>query len=85
MAKTTIEISDGLLIKAKKLAAETRQPLRRIFENALQNHLRKGSKINKPQKTTRSFPWKTVDGGLPEGLNIGSRDELYRWISTQKK
>ena len=39
MAKTTIEIADNLILKAKKKALELGQPLRALVEEALRSYL----------------------------------------------
>jgi len=83
MAKTTLEIADGLLVKAKKLAAELHEPVRSVVEKALRQYLRQGAGRSN-QHTARHIRWKTVAGGLPKGLKIDSRINLYNWIRQQK-
>jgi hypothetical protein len=77
--KTTLELPDELLIQAKKAAAEQRRPLRAIVEDGLRMVLRE------PQKRTQTKRVRliTVKGGLPRGLDLSNREEMYEWI--QKK
>ncbi len=77
--KTTIELPDELLIAAKKKAAELRKPLRALIEAGLREQLTSysdGTKRTKPRKIN----WVTVDGGLPEGLDIQSRGTMVEWL-----
>jgi len=77
--KTTLELPDELLIQAKKAAAEQRRPLRAIVEDGLRMVLREPQK----RKQTKRVRLITVKGGLPRGLDLSSREEMYEWI--QKK
>jgi predicted transcriptional regulator len=77
--RTTIEISDDLAKRAKRLAATRHTTLRALIEESLRDRLDATDECaNSPRRTIR---WVTVDGGLPEGLDVANRDELHRWMS----
>jgi hypothetical protein len=59
--RTTIELPDEVLIRAKKKAAETGQTLREFFQSAVEE------KLAKPRKTRREPP---IVGGA-DGPTIG--------------
>ena len=75
--KTTIEISDEVLIEAKKKAAELRCSLRSLVEQALRRHLR-GLRARPASK--RGLKWVTVDGGLAPGLDVSDRAAMHEWL-----
>ena len=75
--KTTIEISDALLARAKKYARRTGKPLRLIIEEGLQIALER-----EPRQSRYTLPDRSV--GRPEGPNPletmswqDLRDEIY--------
>ena len=74
--KTTIELPDELLIQAKKLAAELRQPLRALVADGLRLRLQqpKGRRKHKKLRLV------TVAGGLPPGLDPKDRANIYEWL-----
>lgn len=74
--KTTIELPDALLISAKKTAAECRTTLRALIEKGLRREITQRALTRKPKR----LQWVTVDGGLPPGLDIASREQMTRWI-----
>ena len=74
--KTTIELPDDLLIAAKKRAAELRLPLRRMLEEGLRARL--ATTARRPPR--RRIRWVTVDGGLPPGVDLSSREALHEWL-----
>ncbi len=78
--KTTLELPDELLIEAKKRAAEQRRPLRAIIEEGLRMALRKPG--TKPRK--KHVRLITVKGGLPRGLDLSSREAMYKWLDKDK-
>jgi hypothetical protein len=71
--KTTIELPEELVIAAKRQAAERRTTLRTLIERGLRTELRRG-----PSRRAGQTPikWVTVDGGLPDGLDVGSRADM---------
>jgi hypothetical protein len=79
--KTTIDLPDELLIKAKKRAAESRTTLREIFERGLRRELNGGPTGGRP---TRRIRWVTARGGLPAGLDVGDRARMHDWIRRQR-
>lgn len=76
--KTTIEISDQLLIDAKKKAAELRRPMRDIVEMALRREL---ERLAGHEVDSAEIEWVTVEGGLPPGVDIGSRESMSEWLA----
>lgn len=72
--KTTVEIPDELLIRAKQYAARERTTLRRIIEQGLRIVL--GGRRSK-QKRIR---WVTVPGGMPVGLDVSNRETMTEWL-----
>jgi len=80
MAKTTLELTDSLLIKAKKMAAELRRPLRSIVEAALRSYLRDLSPSRNRKTKLKQIRWKTVEGGAPEGLDVSNREKMHEWL-----
>jgi len=81
MAKTTLDISESLMIRVKKRAAELRLSMKSVVEAALTNYL-KGSRSEK--KSFSQIEWKTVDGGLPRGLNVSDREKMVHWLRDRK-
>ncbi|MFQ5739029.1 MAG: antitoxin [Acidobacteriota bacterium] len=79
--KTTIEISDELLIDAKKRAAELRKPLRAIMEEALRREL---ERITQRRSGEAKIEWVTVDGGLPPGLDVSDRESMAEWLKRER-
>ena len=78
--KTTLDLPDELLIRAKKAAAEQRKPLRAIVEEGLRMVLRDPSTKTKP-KQVRLI---TVKGGLPKDLDLSNREKIYDWLDKQE-
>jgi hypothetical protein len=65
--RTTLQINDQLLIRAKKIAAETHRTLTSIIEDAL----RLSFENQKRLKTSKPFKIRTFDGGGPfPGIDI---------------
>jgi len=79
--KTTIEISDQLLIDAKKRAAELRKPLRDIIESALRREL---ERLGRFEVHETPIEWVTVEGGLPPDVDISSRESMSEWLIREK-
>lgn len=76
--KTTINISDDLLVRAKKYAAEQRCPVGQLIEESLQRELQR--RLHRQGAYNRSIRWVTVDGDPPDGLDLSSREALYDWL-----
>ena len=71
--KTTVELPEDLVVAAKRQAAERRTTLRSLVERGLRTELRRG---RAPRARRTPIRWVTVDGGLPDGLDIGNRAAL---------
>jgi hypothetical protein len=80
--KTTVDLPDDLLIRAKKRAAETRTSLRLLIERGLRRELA-ASALAGSHRSARKILWITADGGLPPGLDVSSRASLHNWIRSQ--
>ena len=76
--KTTIELPDALLIAAKKRAAEDRTTLRAIIEHGLRRELQE--RRHPSAGDAGRIRWVTVEGGLPEGLDISDRARMHDWL-----
>ena len=68
--KTTIELPEELVIAAKRHAAARRTTLRTLVERGLRTELRRG---RAPRAKRTPIRWITVDGGLPDGLDVANR------------
>jgi|HubBroStandDraft_1064217.scaffolds.fasta_scaffold150265_2 hypothetical protein len=75
--KTTVDLPDGLVIAAKKRAAEERTTLRKILESGLRRELDASSR-RVPAKRLRLVVSK---GGLPPGLDLSSRVTMHEWLT----
>jgi hypothetical protein len=75
--KTTIELPDELLIRAKKRAAELRRPLRALVEAGLRRQLEEGQVRKRRRGRIR---WVTAPGGLPDDLDVADRDRMHDWL-----
>lgn len=80
--KTTVDLPDDLLIRAKKRAAETRTPLRALIARGLRRELDAGSK--RPATSAPRIRWVTAPGGLPPELDVSSREALYAWKDSRR-
>ncbi len=70
--RTTVEISDDLLRRAKKRAADEGGPLRRVVEDALRIYL-----SNRPRPTGYRLRWRTEKGRLLPGVRLEDRESLF--------
>ena len=73
--KTTIDLPDDLLIKAKVFAAQKRKTLREIVITGLERELEAGTPALKG-KEKPAIRWITVKGGPPQGIDPANRDSL---------
>jgi hypothetical protein len=76
--KTTIELPDELLIRAKQRAAELRRPLRALVEAGLRRELEQGRAKKRERRTT--IRWVTAPGGLPNDLDVADRERMHDWL-----
>jgi hypothetical protein len=81
--KTTVDLPDELLIRAKKRAAETRTPLRLLIERGLRRELASSSAHKRARRIPRKIKWVVAAGGLPPGLDVSDRSSLLSWIRSQ--
>jgi len=81
--KTTVDLPDELLIRAKKRAAETRTPLRLLIERGLRRELA-APVSSSARRAPRKIRWITAPGGLPPGLDVSDRSSLHGWIRSQQ-
>ena len=72
--KTTLDINDTLVARAKALAAQQRTSLTRLIEEGLQLRLRSSHKSTKIGK--RKIPVFNGRGGLIAGVNPSSNRAL---------
>jgi len=80
--RVTIELSDELWIATEKRAAELRLPVRDLVEAGLRAQL---AGAEPPRKgAARVIHWVTVDGGLPEGVDITNRVAMHEWLRDQR-
>ena len=72
--KTTLDINDELLVKAKALSAKERKSLTALIEEGLQLRLRRKS----PRRTQRKvvLPVYRGRGGLRKGIDPGSNRSM---------
>jgi hypothetical protein len=75
--KTTIELPDDLLVRAKKRAAELRRPLRALVEAGLRAQL---DETPSKARARRKIRWVTTPGGLPADLDVADRERMHEWL-----
>jgi len=76
--KTTMDISDGLLAEAKRLAAKKRITFRALMESALREKLESERSTAKPFKLRKhTFRGKGLQPGLTEGNWGEIRERIY--------
>lgn len=76
--KTTVDLPDGLLLEAKRRAAELHRPLRELIEQGLRSQLSPREPARARQR--RKINWVVVEGGLPPGLDIADRGRMHEWL-----
>ena len=70
--RTTLDLNDELLRKAKRQAVKERTTLRHIVERALRTQL------ERPVKRSRyRLAWRTEHGRLQPGVKLDDRDALF--------
>jgi len=70
--RTTLEISDELLRRAKRRAADEATTLRQVVEDALRRYLGGG-----PTRRGYEFRWRTERGRILPGVRLDDRDALF--------
>jgi hypothetical protein len=79
--KTTFDIPDELLVRAKKRAAELRRPLGSLVTEGLRSQLatpRRAGAVGSAKR--RRIRWVTTAGGLPPGLDVADRGRMHEWM-----
>ncbi len=77
--KTTIEINDALLARAKQLASERRQSLRSILETALRQFLDASTEPQLPFRLRKhTFRGRGLQSPLTEGDWATVREQIYQ-------
>ena len=77
--KTTIDIPDSLLMRAKKRAVELRRPFRELVIEGLQARL--DARFDQQTKSDRgTIRWVLHDGGLPPDVNLSDRGAMSEWL-----
>ena len=80
--KTTVDLPDELLIRAKKCAAETHTPLRVLIERGLRREL-SPSTGGHTRRMTGKIEWIVAPGGLPPRLDVSDRSSRHDRIRSQ--
>jgi hypothetical protein len=70
--RTTMDISDELLRRAKRRAADDQVPLREVVEAALRRYL-----SGKTPGGRYRLRWKVERGKMQPGVNLDDRDTLF--------
>jgi hypothetical protein len=83
--KTTFDIPEDLLVRAKKRAAELRRPLRSLVTEGLRGQLAiTGKPAAARTSTRRRIRWVTTRGGLPPGLDLANRERMHDWLRRRR-
>ena len=77
--KTTIDIPDALMIRAKKRAVELRRPLRELVIEGLTTRLSESAGQQSAKKKA-PIRWIIHQGGLPPAVNLADRAAMSRWL-----
>lgn len=70
--RTTVDLNDELLRRAKRQALRERITLRTLIERALRAHL-----VGARPATRYSLQWRTEKGRLLPGVRLEDRDALF--------
>jgi hypothetical protein len=79
--KTTVELPDELLREWKKRAAEEGKTLKEMWTRLLHESLHSSPHEKRPKRKIR---WVTGKGGLPPGLDVSNREQMYDWVRRHK-
>ena len=74
--KTTLDLDDALVARAKALAAQKRVSLTRLIEEGLTLRLRAARPVRRAPSDLPAFPVYHGEGGLVAGLNPSSNRAL---------
>lgn len=78
--RTTVDLNDDLLRRAKKRAADEGVPLREVIEAALRGHLEGGGH----RRRTYRLSWRTEKGKLRPGVRLDDRGALFDLMGERK-
>lgn len=78
--RTTVDLIDDLLIRTKKRAVEEHKSLRELIEAGLRLYLQSVKKKNEPRLQEKTFNLPTVKGGLPESVDVSSRENIHEFL-----
>ena len=78
--RTTVDLPDELMRRAKKRAADQNLPLRDVIEAALREYL-----SERPKSTGYKFRWTPDKGELMPGVDLDDRDALWDLMDGIKK
>jgi len=81
--KTTIDIPDALMIRAKKRAVELRKPLRELVVEGLKSALEE-SRMPRRATEKKNVRWVLHGGGLPDDMDVSDRSAMTQWFSGKK-
>lgn len=70
--RTTVEINDELLRRAKRCAADAGESLRAVIEAALRSYLGNGA-----DPDGYSLQWRAESGRIQPGVRLDDRDSLF--------
>lgn len=70
--RTSVDVNDELLIRAKKRAAELGITLRELIERGLRDQLKRTTK-----KSRYELRWRTEKGRTLPGVKLDDRDALF--------
>ncbi len=82
MKKTTVELPEDLLTAARRRAIESGSSLRALVERALRRELAAGDEGSASRP--RAIRWITVEGGIPDDLDISDRSAMSDWIRRRR-
>ncbi len=72
--RTTVELNDDLLRRAKRRAADDKTTLRQVLEEALRGHLAR----RRPERGAAFvLDWRTERGTLQPGVSLEDRNALF--------
>ena len=77
--KTTIDIPDELMLRAKKHAIDLRRPFRELVIEGLRARLDEGQ-LPRNHHVARNIRWVTHQGGLPPRVDVANREKMSEWL-----
>lgn len=82
--KTTVDIPDDLLLRAKRRAIESRTSLRALIARGLRRELSEGGGRGARARRQVVIRWVTAPGGTPPGVNVADGRSLRQWTSADR-